>query len=320
MEKRIFISYSWADAEAVNRLDNQFQRFQINLTRDIRALAYDASIHDFMDTIQQHDQLIIYVSDHYLRSINCMYEASQALSMNDKVKFIVKTGTKLFSPEDKINLINYWTDCLERYTHTYPAQLEQEIHDTKIACDHISDFIDLVKGAYRMDDQHLDFDTLLNDLKISKSYPQVINKPVYDWIAKYPQARLSNVISLISDLYKSKTIALSRYPNIPDGETNYLFNGIEFTSEVDGITLFLSVNDIKSHTLSKIPYSHMVKIEANNMRSSHHSKYCLYCENPSKKQRHMELRNFSNFKPLTSGENEELANQYWDAYRIIIHF
>ncbi|WP_164918980.1 toll/interleukin-1 receptor domain-containing protein [Caproiciproducens sp. NJN-50] len=77
MEKRIFLSYNWNDTKDVNRLDNLFSRFQIHLTRDIRDLKYNANIHNFMDGIRKHDKLILYVSDSYLRSVNCMYEASQ---------------------------------------------------------------------------------------------------------------------------------------------------------------------------------------------------------------------------------------------------
>ena len=169
VSKRIFISYSWTDTDDINRLDNQFLRFQIKLTRDIRDLTYNTSIHNFMDTIQQHDKLILYVSDSYLRSINCMYEASQALEMKDKVVLILKKGTRVFSPEDKIDLINYWKDKLQKFSQTDPKRLKSEIDDITIAYNCISDFIDFVKQDNRMDNQNLDFDTLLDLLKVEKA-------------------------------------------------------------------------------------------------------------------------------------------------------
>lgn len=60
MDKKIFISYNWDDIEKINYIDSIFSRFQINLTRDIRDLKYNTNIHLFMDSIKDHDKLIIY--------------------------------------------------------------------------------------------------------------------------------------------------------------------------------------------------------------------------------------------------------------------
>ena len=92
MNKRIFLSYCWSDSEDVNSIDSKFSRFGIHLTRDLRDLKYNTNIHQFMDGIKKHDKIIIYVSNSYLQSVNCMYEASQIFDIKDRVVFILKKG------------------------------------------------------------------------------------------------------------------------------------------------------------------------------------------------------------------------------------
>ena len=109
----IFLSYCSADNHDINRIDNLFLRFNIKVTRDIRDLAYNADIHKFMDKVKTHDKIILYVSDSYLKSVNCMYEGAQVLDMQDRVIIILKKGTKLFGVDDKKNLISYWEEKMD---------------------------------------------------------------------------------------------------------------------------------------------------------------------------------------------------------------
>lgn len=320
MSRHIFISYNWNDSDDVNRLDNLFLRFQIQLTRDIRDLEYNANIHDFMDTIKLHDKLIIYVSDSYLRSVNCMYEASQAMSMKSKTVIIIKKGTKLFDPVDKMGLKNYWEERMQKISQMDPDDFQQEIDDTKVAYNCISAFIDFIKQDNRMNDEALDFDALLNILQVEKAYPNIITKSVYDWVSKCPRAKLFDVLEIINDLYNSNTIEISEFPNIPDNENDFLFKGIRFENEINGITMTLSITNKRSGIVNTIPYSHLVEIEENNIRSDHHAKYYFRCENPSKKQEWIELCNNSKYRDLNDEENMLLATGYTDTFRIIIHF
>ena len=320
MGRSIFLSYSWDNSDDVNRLDNLFSRFQIQLTRDIRDLKYNANIHDFMDTIKLHDKLILYVSDSYLRSVNCMYEASQAMAMKDNVIIIIKKGTKLFDVTDKMDLEKYCEKKVEKISQMDSAKFRQEINDTKLVNNSIGTFIDFVKQDNRMNNEALDFDALLDILQVEKAYPNIITKSVYDWIAKYSQARLFDVLALIHDLYSSTYIEFSEFPNILDNEGTFLFQGIRFEREINGITLFLSVTHKKSGEICTLAYSHLVAIEENNYRSAHHAKYYFHCENPSKKQEWMELRNSSEYRVSHTEEKMLIDKGYVDTFRIIVHF
>lgn len=147
MSSNIFISYCWDDFDRVNCIDNIFNRFGIHLIRDIRNLDYDTNIHRFMDKITEHEKIIVYLSDSYLKSLNCMYEAAQILKRKDKFTIIIKKGTKIFKVEDKENLIRYWKEKYEEIVNKDIVKFREEIADTKIAYDTISEFIDFVKKA-----------------------------------------------------------------------------------------------------------------------------------------------------------------------------
>ena len=62
------------------------------ISRDIRDVDYHASFVDFMNTIREHDFVVVLVSDYYLKSRNCMYEMVEALKdsrYKDKIVYIV---------------------------------------------------------------------------------------------------------------------------------------------------------------------------------------------------------------------------------------
>lgn len=319
-EKRIFLSYCWEDTASANRLDSLFAKFQIRLTRDIRDLKYNTNIHGFMDSLKTHDKLIVLVSDSYLRSLNCLYEASQVLTMREKVVLILKKETHLFRVEEKAALIKFWETKLQDVSRWDPLIFQQEIADTQIACNTIGAFIDYIKQDNRMNEESLDFDILLDDLQIEKSYPTIVTKTVWDWIAQYPQAKLFDVLALIHDLYCSQYIRFSEYPGIPDEETAYLFQKIQFEPDLNGVNLRLTVTDRSTGRDLTITYPHLVSIEENTMRSDVHAKYYFICENPSQKQRCRELTALVGTQMLTEKEQAIVSKGFSDIYRLLIHF
>lgn len=320
MDKRIFISYSWNDTGDINRLDSQFLRFQIRLTRDIRDLRYDTGIHAFMDRIKTCDKLIIYVSDTYLRSVNCMYEASQVLDMPEKVVIILKKGTRLFGIDDKLELIHYWEENYQEILRLDPARFSQEAEDTRRACASIGPFLDFIKQNNRMNSEEPDFDVLLDSLGVERAYPEIVTRTVIDWIAQYPRAKLFDVLALISDLYRSACLCFSEFPNLPDDERIYLFQSIRFAPDLNGVTLFLSFTDQKTGQEKAFSYPHLIGIEENTMWSDHHRKYYFHCENPLKKQTWTELCGRSGYDLLSGEEKRLLEDGYCDTYRMTVYF
>lgn len=282
--KKIFISYSWSDEAEVKKIDSYFARLGINLIRDNRDLKYNSNIHNFMKSIGDADKIILYISENYLKSVNCMFEASEALEKKDKIVIIVKKDTQLHDVKIKNKLIEYWSEKYSEIKKYDGISYKNEIEDTKRALNTIDKFINYLKTDKRMEDGNLDFDELLNILEIKKEYPQTINKDVYDWIRKYNNQSYSAIVNLIYDLNRSVKITFSGIPNCPDKETCYNFKQISFDKNIYGIS-------VKIDTIESIPltYPCVINIEKNSMDSEIHAKYYFECENISKKKQYNDL-------------------------------
>ena len=85
---KIFLSYCHKDEEIADKVDNFFNSKNIKLTRDVRGAPAYTSLTKFMDTIRDHDYVIMLISDAYLKSTNCMYEVIQFIQ---EKKYIEKT-------------------------------------------------------------------------------------------------------------------------------------------------------------------------------------------------------------------------------------
>ena len=91
----IFLSYCQKDSVFADLIDSELGEIiksKAKITRDIRDVAYHESFGKFMRTIQDHDFVILLVSDHYLKSRNCMYEVLEAIKdsrFDRKILFII---------------------------------------------------------------------------------------------------------------------------------------------------------------------------------------------------------------------------------------
>ena len=109
---KIFLSYSHKDEEIADRVDDFFISKSIPLTRDVRDAPAYSSLKKFMDTIRDHDYIIVLISDAYLKSINCMYEVIQFIQ---EIKYIEKTfpiiidkKADIFNRVKHIDYISFW--------------------------------------------------------------------------------------------------------------------------------------------------------------------------------------------------------------------
>ena len=109
---RIFLSYSHSDIDIANRIDNFFNSKNISLTRDVRDLLPYSSLVKFMDTIRDHDYVIILISDAFLKSINCMYEVIQFIQekkyINRTFPIIIDKEVQIFNRSRHGEYIQYW--------------------------------------------------------------------------------------------------------------------------------------------------------------------------------------------------------------------
>ena len=94
-QKTIFLSYCQKDSDIADLVEIALAakiRDQASISRDIRDVVYHESFGRFMQSIQDHDYVIMLLSDRYLKSRNCMFEVLEAVKDNryqDKLIYIV---------------------------------------------------------------------------------------------------------------------------------------------------------------------------------------------------------------------------------------
>jgi hypothetical protein len=135
-EKKVFISYCWADKDVADVIDEEFNKiYGTSFTRDERDLKFKKSIKSFMQTIGEHDFVVMIISDSYLKSDNCLYEVMEVMRdrrFREKILFILindedkkyysegslnrleKNGKEIecdvYSTAGRIGYIKYWDD------------------------------------------------------------------------------------------------------------------------------------------------------------------------------------------------------------------
>lgn len=128
-KKTVFLSYCQKDSDIADIIDSRLGEklgTTATISRDIRDVAYHESFGKFMRTIQDHDYVILLISDHYLKSRNCMFEVTEAIKdtrYNKKIIFFVlKDNDKellespcedtieadIYSSEGQTQYILYW--------------------------------------------------------------------------------------------------------------------------------------------------------------------------------------------------------------------
>lgn len=129
VKKKVFLSYCHLDnciADMVYMaLSEKISSFGI-ISRDIRDVKYRESFRKFMESIGQHDYVVMIVSDHYLKSNNCLYEVLEVKrdrNYSEKLLFLVLSdgdivhydnqsippiGAHVYSSEGQIAYISYW--------------------------------------------------------------------------------------------------------------------------------------------------------------------------------------------------------------------
>lgn len=114
MRIKIFLSYSHNNINIADKVDKFFHSINILLTRDVRDAVPYSSIKIFMDTIRDHDYVIILISDAYLTSINCMYEVIQFIKEKDYINrtfpIVIDNKAQIFNRSKHNEYIRYWQE------------------------------------------------------------------------------------------------------------------------------------------------------------------------------------------------------------------
>jgi hypothetical protein len=113
-EPNIFLSYNHKDKKIADRVDKFFISKGIQLTRDERGAPVYSNLEKFMDTIRDHDYVILLISNAYLKSINCMYEVIQFIQERNYIDrtfpIVIGNEATIFDSSKHSKYIHYWQE------------------------------------------------------------------------------------------------------------------------------------------------------------------------------------------------------------------
>lgn len=204
----LFISYSWQTKALADRIANDLEVIGIIVIKDNKELDYTDNIPDFMRRIRSSDYALLLISDHFIKSKNCLYEVLELQKDDnywDKVLPIVCEGTTIYSSLERVEYLKFW------------EQKTIELETALKSIDPINS-TELYKDLKVFKDISYNLDRFLKQISESLHFkPEEIfekkYKPITDKLGFGPNAEslisLLNIY-LISDLEK-REIELDKY-------------------------------------------------------------------------------------------------------------
>jgi predicted Rossmann-fold nucleotide-binding protein len=167
----IYISYAWKDDKSelgkqrevlVDKICNNLLEKKYKLIRDKQHLALGNSINDFMREIGRGNYVIIVISDKYLRSEYCMFEAVEIMKYRNygqQIFPIILSDANIYSHEGKLAYIKFWKEQYEKLKKLVDEITDKEenfamyeiLGKFKEIADNIDDFIVFVGDKLSID-------------------------------------------------------------------------------------------------------------------------------------------------------------------------
>lgn len=115
-KQTIFISYCQKDGtKYADDLENQFKDF-FEVYRDKSRLNVNDDIDEFMEKIAECDNVVIVLTEKYLKSFNCMLEVSNLFEHKDwdyKVTVLV-IDDSIYAIDKRLEVLSYWENEKEK--------------------------------------------------------------------------------------------------------------------------------------------------------------------------------------------------------------
>ncbi len=181
---RIFLSYSHLDRKVVDKIDNDFRRIGITLTRDVRDVKdFKGDFRSFMKQVKDADYVLCIVSDAFMKSRYCWQEMLEILEMEDfkeRILPIVLPDAKIFDPVEKIRYYKYWEDRIEeldKEANTLKRRsklksVDEEINRYEDIRDNLDKFVSILEGMKCLcpaDPILIDYNPILKEIGYEES-------------------------------------------------------------------------------------------------------------------------------------------------------
>lgn len=154
MKTNIFLSYCWNDSDKANKIYEYFKNSQnIELHRDTIDIKKWGSIKEYMQSINNMDYTILLISDSYLKSANCMYEALEVMrdrNYRDKI-FPAVIYSGIYNPVTRAKYVRHWQNEFSELENTLKeinvqnlGKLNEDLKRRQDISSNIAEFLDVV--------------------------------------------------------------------------------------------------------------------------------------------------------------------------------
>lgn len=147
-KQKIFLSYCQRDTDVANLIEEKLMPFvdkDFYISRDMREVKFRESFKKFMDTVREHEYVMMILSDSYLKSVNCMYEVTEAFKDKDfesKILFFVLSeddrkyyqtevpeniAANIYTPMGQAQYTLYWQEEAQKIREKI-AQINEPVH------------------------------------------------------------------------------------------------------------------------------------------------------------------------------------------------
>lgn len=149
--KTVFLSYAGSDEEIADKIDKYLSGISgITVKRDKRDIKAWKSIREFMKSIRKQNYAVLIVSEAYLKSKNCMFEAVEVMKeqeYTDRI-FPVVVNTSIYEVHTRAQYIKYWKEEYEKLEKTLDeldcadtVELAEEARQYKSIASSVSEFL-----------------------------------------------------------------------------------------------------------------------------------------------------------------------------------
>lgn len=154
MDNTIFILYSRMDKDKIEILEKRLISYGFKVIRYEKNINYRKSIKEFMKQIRENDYALIFISESYLKSRNCMFEILEFVkdeNYKERVVPIIDESVDILKAVDKLPYIKYWQDEfknleneLEGIDQLNKVEVLSELKILEGICRTIGEFLDVI--------------------------------------------------------------------------------------------------------------------------------------------------------------------------------
>lgn len=248
----VFISYSWRDEslKIAEELDTAFKKKGMHIIRDKRDLAYKGLIKKFMRRIGKGKYVILVISEHYLKSENCMYELlqiSRNKKFHERIFPLVLKSAKIYKAADSLDYVRYWEQEIKKLEKKIKGGSLTKIQGIFNDLDLYKDIRDNIDG---LTDILSDINSLSIEIHQKSSYEELYNAIMKKIRADF-KIRQIKILSITASPKKAD-------PLLYEKEQDTLLDAFR---EFDRQEIFLDIPDPVKSTLKEIE---------ENLEAGHH--------------------------------------------------